>query len=590
MHYEVVDIAVVGRYCVAMYIETVPNRGSRPAILLRDAHREGAKVIKRTVANLSAWPDWQVDALRQILRGERLVAPDAIFEISGSVAHGHVDAVLRMIRRLGVDRMIASRPSRERDLVVAMVVARLVFGCSKLATTRLWEATSLGQECGVADAGEDELYAALDWLAERKVRIERKLAGRHLEEGGQALYDVSSSTYEGRHCPLAAFGHNRDGKRGKRSIVYGLMTDAEGRPVSVSVYAGNTGDPATIADQVAKLGETFGLDRVVLVGDRGMLTAARIDAIRAHGGLGWISCLRSSAIRGLVREGALQLSLFEEQGLAEIVSEAYPGERLVACFNPLLADERARKREELLATTEGKLVAIGAEVSRRTRTPMSVEEVARKVERVMGRYKMAKHFTVTIAEGTLAWTRKVESIAVEASLDGIYVIRTSEPADRMSADDAVRSYKNLSRVERAFRTLKGADIEIRPIHHHRPDRVEAHIFLCVLAYYVEWHLRQAWAELLFDDQDPDGHRARRDPVAPAASSDSATAKRNTGRTADGRPVQSFRTLMKHLAAQAKVRCTVPSVPSKPQIERVALPTDLQARAFELIDAFPVPRT
>lgn len=573
-----------------MYIETVPNRNSRPAILLREGWREGRKVCKRTLANLTDWPARQVEALRRVLRDEPLVSPEEAFAIERSLPHGHVEAVLEVMRRLGMPELIAARRSRERDLVVAMIAERLIAPCSKLATTRLWQTTTLAETLGVGDADEDELYAAMDWLGARAGRIESKLAARHLDEGAQVLYDVSSSYFEGHSCPLVRFGHSRDGKRGRPIVVYGVLTDAQGRPVAVEVYPGNTGDPSTVADQVDKLKHRFGLERVVLVGDRGMLTQTQITALQAHEGIGWLSALRSEKVRALADEGALQLSLFDERNLAEIRSPAFPDERLIACYNPLLAEQRRAKREALLAATEAALDKIRAEIARRTRTPLTAGQIGEKVGRVINRHKMAKHFVTSIAEGRLRYHRREAAIAEEAALDGIYVIRTSEPAERLSAEDSVRSYKTLAQVERTFRTLKGLDLRIRPIHHRVEERVRAHIFMCLLAYYVEWHLRAAWAPLLFDDETLTEARAHRDPVAPAEPTANARQKKSQRHTDEGLAVHSFATLMGELATRCRHRCRLQSEPDSPAIVQDTEPTPLQARALELIQAFPVPRT
>jgi transposase len=565
-----------------MYVERVPNRTSPPAILLREAWREAGRVRKRTVANLTDWPPARVEALRRVLRDEPLVRADELFTVETSIPHGHIEAILGLVRRLGLDTLLATKRSRARDLVLAMIVERLIHPCSKLATTRLWSTTTLGDSLAVADADVDELYAALDWLLRRQPAIEQKLAARHLTDGGVVLYDVSSSYYEGRTCPLAKFGHDRDGKTGLPIIVYGVMTDAVGRPVAVDVYAGNVGDPKTIPDQVDTLRERFGLAHVVLVGDRGMLTQTQIDHLKTYPGLGWISALRSPAIRALVESGTLQLSLFDEQHLAEITSPAYPGERLVACFNPLLADERRRKREDLLTATEKALATLARAAARRTRTPFDDATLGQKVGRVIHHYKMAKHLAVTIAGGRLTWTRRAESIQQESQLDGFYVIRTSLAAEQVSAADAVRHYKSLAHVERAFRCLKGIDVRIRPIHHRTEDHVRAHIFLCVLAYYVEWHLRQAWAPLLFADETLEADRATRDPVAPAAPSAAARRKKIERQTADGLPLHSFDTLLAVLATRAALTCRLRSDPTAAPVRQVTPPSPLQARALELL--------
>jgi transposase len=570
-----------------MYVETVPNRNSPPAILLREGWREDGKTRKRTLANLSQWPQTKIETLRRLLRDETLVSPHDLFTTSQTLPHGQVEALLAVIRKLGLDSMIASQRSRERDLVVAMIVQRLIAPASKLGTTREWHTTTLAEELGVEDATENDLYAALDWLRERKERIEKKLAQRHLKEGGLVLYDVTSSSYEGRTCPLAQFGHNRDGEKGLPIIVYGVMTDGEGRPVAVEVYAGNTGDPTTVADQVKKLRERFGLERVVLVGDRGMLTQPQIEKLKQHPGLGWITALRSEAIRALVAKGALQLSLLDQKNLAEVTSPDYPGERLMVCHNPLLEEERKRKRKALLEATEKSLAKIGQEVARRKKKPLTAAEIGVKVGKVLGRYKVGKHFECRIGEGSFAWSRRPDSIEQEAKLDGIYVLRTSEPAERLSAADTVRSYKRLAEVERAFRCLKGIDLLVRPIRHRTEQRVPAHIFLCLLAYYVEWHLRRAWAPLLFEDEERGEERKRRDPILPAQPSASAEAKKRSHETADGFPVHSFQTLLSELASRAKVTYELQREDSKLTFRQVPKPTPLQARAYELIRTFPV---
>jgi transposase len=572
---------------VPMYIETVPNRNSPPAILLRQGWREGKKTRKRTLANLSDWPPDQIESLRRVLRGETMVSPQDLLTTAHTSPHGHVEALLAMIRRLGLETVIASKRRRERDLIVAMIVQRLIDPCSKLATTRAWHTTTLAEELGVADATEDELYAALDWLLARQERIEKKLAARHLAEGGLVLYDVTSSSYEGRTCPLAHFGHNRDGDKQLPIIVYGVMTDGEGRPMGVEVYPGNTGDPTTVDDQVEKVRQRFGLQRVVLVGDRGMLTPPQIDKLRERPGIGWITALTSGAIRKLVEKGALQLSLLDERNLAEITSPDYPGERLVVCHNPLLEEERARKRQALLGATEKSLAKIAKDVARRKKKLLTAAEIGLKVGKVLGRYKVGKHFDCRIGEGSFTWSRRQEAIDQEAKLDGIYVLRTSEPVERLSSADTVRSYKRLAEVERAFRCLKGLDLLVRPIRHRTEERVPAHIFLCLLAYYVEWHLRRAWAPLLFQDEEQREERKRRDPILPTEPSASAKAKKSSHQTTDGLPVQSFATLLAELASRARVTYQIQSGDAQVTCQQLPTPTPLQARAYELIRTFPV---
>jgi transposase len=571
-----------------MYIESVPNRTSPPAVLLREGWREGKKVRKRTLANLTHWPHEKIEALRRLLKGEKMVSAGEAFAIERSLPHGHVAALLAMARGIGLEGLIAAKRCRERDLVMAMILERLIHPCSKLATTRMWHATTLAGELGVAGCDEEDLYGAMDWLLARQARIEAKLARRHLSEGAPVFYDVTSSYYEGRTCPLMRFGYNRDGKKGKTQVVYGALCAEGGLPLAVSVYPGNTGDAATVPDQVERLRQRFGLERVVLVGDRGMLTQTRIDRLRAHPGIGWISALRSGAIRGLVEQGSLQPSLFDERDLAEISDPAYPGERLVACFNPLLAEQRARKRTELLAATETALEKIARQVARRVKTPLGAAEIGQKVGRVIARFKMAKHFETSIAEGAFSYHRKAQAIAAEAELDGIYVIRTSEPRDRLSPGDAVRTYKSLAEVERVFRTLKGVEILVRPIRHRDERRVRAHIFLCLLTYYLEWHLRKAWAALLFDDESLDRDRKTRDPVAPARPSPGARRKKTRRQSSGGLAIHSFETLIAELATQSRNSCRLKTDPEAPAFQQITMPTPLQSRAFQLIDAFPGP--
>ncbi len=570
-----------------MYIETVPNRNSPPAVLLREGWREGSKTLKRTLANLSHWPQQKIDAFRRLLQDEPLVSPQDLFRTRQTLPHGHVEAILMAMRKLGLDSLLAAKRCRERDLVMAMIATRLLHPCSKLATTREWHTTTLAEELSVADATEDDLYQAMDWLLERQPRIEKKLAARHLSEDCLVLYDVSSSYYEGHTCPLAQYGHDRDGKKGLPIIVYGVMTDGEGRPIAVEVYPGNTGDPTTVVDQVDKLRDRFQLSRVVLVGDRGMLTQPQIDKMKTHPGLGWITALTSVAIRGLLAAGALQLSLLDETNLAEITSPDYPGERLMVCHNPLLEEERGRKRRELLEATEKALTKVGKQVERRKKKPLKEAEIALKVGKVLGHYKMGKHFLYTIGEGKFQWSRREQTVEEEAKLDGIYVIRTSEPVERLSAADTVRSYKSLAQVERAFRSLKGVDLLIRPIRHRTEDRVPAHIFLCLLAYYVEWHLRRVWAPLLFEDEQLAQERRRRDPILPATGSPSAQEKKLTRQTADGFPVHSFATLMAELASRARVTYELKAEESAPSFQQVPEPTPLQAKAYALLALLPV---
>ena len=571
-----------------MYIEVVPNRGSRPAILLREGWREGGKVCKRTLANLSDWSPARIEALRRVLKDEALLTVQEAFVTERSLPHGHVQAVLDTIKRLGLDALIAPKRSGQRDLVLAMLVERLIHPCSKLATTRLWHSTTLAEELGVGQANEDDLYEAMDWLLERQARIEDKLAARHLSNGAQVLYDVTSSYYEGHTCPLMRFGHDRDGQRGRPIVVYGVLSDRHGRPLGVQAYAGNTGDPSTVPDQVDKLRGRFGLEQVVLVGDRGMLTHTQIDRLKQYPGLGWISALRAADIRQLLEGGALQLSLFDAHNLAEISAPQFPGERLVACYNPLLAEERARKRAALLQASAQQLDRIAAEVARRTKTPLSASEIGKKVGKILNRFKVGKHFELRIADGVFGYTRRVQAIEREAALDGIYVIRTSEPRSRLSTEDTVRSYKHLAQVEHAFRCLKGVDLLVRPIRHRDEQRVRAHLFLCMLAYYVEWHMRQALAPLLFDDEQLPRDRATRDPVAPAQPSACARRKKIKRVSSEGHPIHSFETLLAELATLCRNRSRIKSDPNSTPFDHLTEPTPLQQRAFQLLrEALPV---
>ena len=496
-----------------MYIERVPNRNSPPAILLRESFRAGNTVRKRTLANLSKWPSDLVEGLQTLLRGGTAVAQlHEAFDIVRSRPHGHVAAVLGTLRHLGLERIMDPDSSPQRDLVVAMIVARLLDPQSKLATARGLNAETLahtlGEELGLQAAIADELYNAMDWLLERQGRIEKQLAARHLADGSLVLCDVTSTYFEGRACPLAHLGYSRDDKRGTLQIVFGLLCSQEGCPVAVEVFDGNTADPRTLAPQIAKLRQRFGLSRVVLVGDRGLLTEARIrDALQPVAGLDWITALRSAAIRQLVGTGALQLSLFDQRDLAQITSPDYPGERLVVCKNPLLAAERARKREDLLHATERELDTIVTATQRPKRRLQGQDKIGLRVGRVLQRFKVAKHFLVTITDDGFTYRRDVNRIAQEAALDGVYVIRTSVAETDLDAEDTVRAYKAVSEVERAFRSYKTVDLRVRPIYHYLADRVRAHVLLCMLAYYVEWHMRQALAPLLFDDEDADAAEA-----------------------------------------------------------------------------------
>lgn len=573
-----------------MYVETVPNRNSPPAILLREGRREGKKVHKRTLANLSSWPKDKIERLRRVLKDEPLVHPDQLFLIERSLPHGHVELLMEVARKLKLPWLIDPRPSPQRDRVLAMILQRLLHPASKLATTRLWHTTTLGEELSVGDTDEDDLYEAMDWLLERQDRIEHKLAKRHLSEGDPVLYDVSSSYYEGESCPLMQFGHNRDGRRDRPMVVYGVLADGMGRPLAVEAYAGNTGDPTTVGDQVEKVRGRFGLKRVVLVGDRGLLTETQIRHLKRYPGVGWISALRHRQIRGLVESEAVQLSLFDRRHLAEVRSPDYPGERLIVCHNPILAEHRRQKREALLEATEEALEGIARQVTRRTRTPLLATEIAEKVGRVKNRFQVAKHFRTEIADGVFRYERHTEAITREAQLDGFYILRTSEGADRLPTAEVVRRYKDLTRVERAFRSLKTVDLEIRPIRHRVEGRVRAHLFLCLLAYYVHWHLRQALAPLLFDDEELEAERARRDPVLAAQPSESAKRKKSKRLTEEGLPLHSLETLMAAMGTRARHQCRLPSEPDAPCIQRLTEPTPLQQRALQLVRMFPGKRT
>ena len=569
-----------------MYVARIPNRGSPPAILLRESYRQGGKVKNRTLANLSHWPEPKVDALARTLKGlpPKLDLSQA-FEITRSLPHGHVAAVLGTARRLGVEELIDATPSRTRDLVTAMLVAQVIDPGSKLAVARGLRAetatSSLGQLLGVASCDEDDLYAAMDWVLERKEVIENALAARHLVNGTLVLYDVSSAAFEGRTCPLGAIGHPRDGVKGRLQIVYGLLCSPAGIPIAIEVFEGNTADPNTLAAQITTIKTRFGLSRVCLVGDRGMLTHARIrDEVRP-GQLDWISALRAPQIKALVEEGALQLSLFDTQDLFEISSPEFPGERLVCCHNPALADKRARKRQDLLAATEKELTPIAAATGRAKRALRGKDKIALRVGKVINHYKMAKHVTLTITEESFTFTRNTEAIAAEAALDGIYVLRTSLPEHTLGRDDVVLRYKNLADVERFFRTLN-SELDVRPIRHRLADRVRAHMFLRMLSYYISWHMKAALAPILFVDNDKPAAAAKRaNPVAAAPRSDQALTKAARKRTPEDTPVHSFTSLLADLATLCANQ--IQPADDMPAFTMPTSPTPLQRRAFELLD-------
>jgi transposase len=550
--------------------------------LLRRSIRSGKTVTHETLGNLSHLPDRLIEIIKRSLKGETFVPAAETFRTTRSLPHGHVDAVLTMIRKLGLEELIASEASPKRDLVIAMIAERLLFPSSKLAHTRNWHSTTLAEELDVAHATEDHLYEAMDWLLKRQRAIEKKLASRHLDEGAMVLYDVSSSYYEGKTCSLARFGYDRDGKTGCPIIVYGVLTDADGRPVAVQVYPGNTADPKTVPDQVETLTKRFGLSRVVLVGDRGMLTQTQIDVLKKHPGLGWISALRSGSIRRLLAAGHLIKKNLEAERLAEITSPEFPDERLVACYNAQLAEQRRNKRRELLAATQAELEALAASIARRPGQPETAAEIGLRAGKIINHHKVAKHFALTIRDGYLGWARKQDAIQKEELLDGIYVVRTSEPVERLNAADGVRSYKRLALVEQSFRCLKGIDLLIRPIYHRVADRVRAHILLCLLAYYVEWHLRQAWEPLLFEDEDLVEDRKRRDPVAPAQASESVRLKKRTHLTPEGLQVHSFRTLLAHLGTRSRNTCVVTGDPNETTFFQVTDADEVQAEAMRLI--------
>ena len=548
--------------------------------LLRRSYRDGDTVKNETLGNLSHLPDSLIEIIRRSLQGETFVPLAQAFEITRSRPHGHVQAVSAAMQRLGLASLIASQPCRQRDLVLAMVASRIVEPHTKLATTRWWHHTTLAEDFGVAQASEDDLYAAMDWLLARQDRVQKKLALRHLHEGGQVLYDLSSSYFEGSTCALAKRGYSRDGKAGTLQVNYGLVTDPLGCPVAVSVHEGNTADSTTFMPAVHKVRQDFGIQRMVMVGDRGMVSQKAIDEMRQTDGVGWITALKSSSIRALVEQGQLQMGLFDERNLLELSSPDYPGERLVACRNEALAKLRAHKREDLLAATERCLDKIKARVDAGKLKPQ--DAIGVQVGKVINRYKVAKHFELHIAQAALSWSRRSDSIASEAALDGLYIIRTSVPREQMDAPQCVRNYKALANVERAFRSIKTIDLKVRPIHHRLAERVRAHIFLCMLAYYVEWHMREAWRELMFADTDQKA-KATRDPVAPAARSKAALTKAARHTLDDGTPAHSFATLLGELATIVRNTCRTPHArPEAPTFDVVTSPSPKQARALELL--------
>jgi len=570
-----------------MYIEAVPNRHSPPAILLRESYRENGKVRKRTLCNLSDWPAAHIEGLRGVLRGGTVIPAERdAFTVIRSLPHGHVAAALGTARKIGLDRILGPAGNRCRDLVLALLLARIVDPASKLATARglspATAASSLGEMLGLGEVDEDDLYTALDWLLERQPAIERVLAKRHLSSGTLVLYDVSSSYMEGHCCPLAKRGYSRDGRRGTLQIVYGLLCAPDGCPVAIEVFEGNTADPMTLAAQVDKLKRRFQLEHVVLVGDRGMITQTRITEEITAAGLDWITALRAPAIKALLANGALQLSLFDQRYMASITAPEFPGERLVVCRNPDLAAQRCRKRAELLAATESDLTRIQAAVARRRDPLRGTAEIALAVGTVINRHKMAKHFALDISDTSFSFARKDTEIAAEAATDGIYVVRTSLPAESFDDATTVRSYKSLALVERAFRCIKTVDLQVRPVYHWLADRVRAHVFLCMLAYHLEWHMRERLAPMLFDDTDKQAAEAlRTSVVAQAQRSPAAVTKQTTGLTPDGLPVHSFRSLLADLATLARNTVTTDITPNYP-ITVLTRPTAIQHKAFALL--------
>jgi transposase len=570
-----------------MYIEAVPNRNSPPAVLLRESYRQDGKICKRTLCNLSHWPTATVEGLRGVLKGGTVIpAGRDAFTVIRSLPHGHVAAAVGIARKIGLEGILGPDGNRCRDLALAMLISRILDPVSKLATARALSpataSSSLGEVLGLGDVDDDELYAALDWLLVRQPAIEAILAKRHLTNGTLVLYDVSSSYMEGRCCPLAKRGYSRDGKKGTLQIVYGLLCAPDGCPVAIEVFDGNTGDPKTLAPQIEKLKQRFGLERVVLVGDRGMITEARITEDLKSAGLDWISALRAPAIKELLNSGALQLTLFDQRDMASITSPDFPGERLIVCRNPDLAAERSRKREDLLAATEKDLASIKAAVERKRNPLRGTAEIALKVGEVLNTHKMKKHFDLEITDAAFSFVRKTDAIAAEAATDGLYVVRTSLAEDTLGDADTVRSYKSLSLVERAFRCIKTVDLHIRPVYHWLEDRVRGHVFLCMLAYYLEWHMRQKLAPMLFDDTDKDEAEARRKSVvAQAQRSKAATKKQTTGLTEDGLPVHSFQSLLADLATLARNTITTAITPHYP-LTVLTRPTPVQQKAFDLL--------
>ncbi len=573
-----------------MYVATVPNRGSPPAILLRESFRENGKVRNRTLTNLSAWPAEKVEALRQVLKGNIAAGPSLpqAFDIVRSLPHGHVVAVLGTIHQIGLDVLLDRKASRQRQCVLAMIASRILQPESKLATARALAAetrhSSLGEELGLPRVDEDDLYRSMDWLLARQAPLEAALAKRHLWEGTLVLYDVTSTYFEGHSCPLAQYGHSRDERKSNPQIVFGLLCNSEGCPVAVEVFAGNTSDPKTLATQLAKLRQRFALKSLVLIGDRGMLTEKRIEEeLRPIEGLDWITALRAPQIQKLVADGVLQLSLFDQRDLAEIRHPDYPDERLVVCRNPLLAEERKRKRQELMAAAEKKLSAIVTATKRKRQPRKDASQISFRIGKELGPLKVAKYFRWEMRPDGLWVERDEKRISVDAALDGVYVLRTSVKPEQATADQTVLGYKRLAGVERAFRSLKSVDLHVRPIHHRLADRVRAHVLMCMLGYYVEWHMRQKLAPLLFDDEHP-GQR-NGSAVSPVQRSASAATKAQAKRTIDDLPVQSFQDWLKDLATVVRNRIQ-PKLKSIPPFDVTTRRTEAQQRAFDLLGVSP----
>jgi transposase len=573
-----------------MYIERVPNRNSPPAVLLRESYREGSKVRKRTLANLSKLPDHAVNGLQALLKGGVTIAslPDS-FKITRSRPHGHVAAVLGSLKNTGLHNLISSENSRNLRLVLAMIIARIIDPRSKLATARGFNEetcfSSIGKILGIDGADEDELYLAMDWLLARQESIENNLAAKHLASSTLVLYDVSSSYFEGKTCPLARYGYNRDGKRGKLQIVFGLICDAEGCPIAIEVFEGNTADPTTLTNQIAKLKERFGIAKIIWVGDRGIISSSTIQKHfhnNQERSFDWISALRATQIRSLVEQESIQLSLFDEKNLAEISSDDYPGERLIACRNPMLAAERAKTREELLQATEKELSKIVAATTRQKKRLTGASNIALKVGNVVNRYKVAKHFTLDIQENSFSYERNTQSINSEAALDGLYVIRTTVESAVLSPTETVRAYKSLSQVEQAFRSFKTVDLKVRPIYHRNSDRVKAHVFLCMLAYYVEWQMRSLLAPMLFDEEDWELAHQQQKSVVKAAKSAQTLAKARTKRTANNLPVHSFQTLLADLGTIAHNEIVGSIEGASWVFDKITQPTIVQQKALDLL--------